>query len=220
MKGNHPILVPRPCGAGTEQSHHGLLEAPSTLQETPLPLPAGAPRPALPSSLPSCLGTRPSTAPEQAGWPMQLPAWRMFPWAGGAGLKGAPPASAEKGWSTMGETWGCLYWALIYSMPSLRPAPGSPTNSCFVQDLWHLQQADAFPTPVVNPGTKQRLCWPLASAQLCSARATKRLQGCWARPSLGHHPGQGRVDGIGVKCTIPALPISPKHKGMEPHCQE
>lgn len=107
-----------------------------------------------------------------------------------------PPQSTEKGWSTMGETcWECLYWAVVYSTPSLCPAPRSPMNSSFVQDLWHLQQADTFLTPVVNPGIKQRLYWPLASAQLCSASATKRLQGCWARPSLGHHPGHGRVHG-------------------------
>lgn len=199
-----------------------------TLQETPLPLPAGALRPALPSSLPSCLGTRPSSAPEQTGWPMQLPAWRMCPWAGGAGLKGAPP-STEKGWSNMGET---LLGVPVLGRDLLHPqpfsAPRSPTNSCFVQDLWHLQQADTFPSPVVNRGTKQRLCWPLASAQLCSARATKRLQGCWARPSLGYHPECGRVNGVGVKSTIPALPMShwlashyPKtQRKMEPDCQE
>lgn len=87
-------------------------------------------------------------------------------------------------------------------------APRSPTNPCFVQDLWHLQQADTFPSPVVNRGTKQRHCWPLASAQLCSARVTKNVQGCWARPSLGYHPGCGRVNGVEVKSTIPALPTS------------
>lgn len=70
-----------------------------------------------------------------------------------------PPQSIEKGWSTMGETcWECLYWAVVYSTPSLCPAPRSPMNSSFVQDLWHLQQADTFLTPVVNPGIKQSQC--------------------------------------------------------------
>lgn len=164
---------------GPEQSHHGCWKPHCALQETPLPLPARAPRPALPSTLPSCLGTRPRTAPEQTGWPMQLPAQRMSPWPGGAGLKGAPPPIPREGLEHHGETcWGCLCWAVIYSTPSLCPAPRSPTNSCFVQELRHLQQADTFPTRVVNPGTRQRLCWSLASAQFCSARATKWLQGC------------------------------------------
>lgn len=133
------------------------------------------------------------------------------PWAGGARLNGAPPPQPQRraGTPHMGETcWGCPYWAVIYSTPSLCPAPQSPTNSCLVQDLWHLQQADTFPTPVVNRGIKQRLCCPSANAQLCSARATKRLQGCWARPSQGHHPEHGRVDGVGVKSPILALPTS------------
>lgn len=93
-------------------------------------------------------------------------------------LRVSPPILRE-GLEHHGETcWGCLCWAVIYSTPSLCPAPRSPTNSCFVQELRHLQQADTFPTRVVNPGTRQRLCWSLASAQLCSARATKWLQGC------------------------------------------
>lgn len=85
MQGHHPVLVPDPRW-GWDRPLPGPVAHPTVgcrrprrgPQETPLPLPAGAPRPALPGSLPSCPGTVPGPGPGRlqcgAGWLLGLPA--------------------------------------------------------------------------------------------------------------------------------------------------